>query len=70
MFCKTPGYNNPETHVSTDNRFRTHFVLIFSDLSKAQTYKNSYKYSPYHKIEILISFNYLSLFEPNEHTED
>ena len=33
---KTPGYNNPESYVLTQNRFKTFLVLIFSDLNKTQ----------------------------------
>ena len=29
---KTPGLNNPETYVLTNNRFSTYMVLIFTDL--------------------------------------
>ena len=36
---KTPGLNNTETYMLTQNRFVTYLVLIFSDLSKAQIYK-------------------------------
>ena len=32
---KTPGLNNPETHVLTHKRFKTYLVLIFTDLKKA-----------------------------------
>ena len=45
-------------------------VLIFSDLNKAQIYKKPYKNSPHQEIEILMSFDYLHLFRPNEHIED
>ena len=37
---KTPGLNNPETHVLTHNRINTLMVLIFTDLKKAKVYKN------------------------------
>ena len=67
---KTPGLNNPETYVLTHNRFNTYMVLLFRDLNKAQIYKIPYRVSPRHEIEILMSFNYLYLFRPNEHTED
>ena len=67
---KTPGLNNPETYVLTHNRFNTYIVLIFTDLTKAQIYKILYRDSPHHEIEILMSFDYLHLFRPNEHTED
>ena len=67
---KTPGLNNPETYVLTHNRFNTYMVLIFSDLNKAQIYKMPYRNSPHQEIDILMSFNYLNLFKPNEHSED
>ena len=67
---KTPGLNNPETYVLTHNRFNTNIVLIFADLKKAQIYKMPYRDSPHHEIQILMSFDYLHLFRPNEHTED
>ena len=67
---KTPGLNNPECYILTDNRFNTYMVLIFSDLNKAQIYKMPYRNSPHQEIEILMSFNYLNLFKPNEHSED
>ena len=67
---KTPGLNNPETYVLTHNRFNTYMVLIFSDLKKAQIFKMPNRDSPHHEIEILMGFDYLHLFGPNEHTED
>ena len=67
---KTPGLNNPETYVLTHNRFNTYMVLNFSDLNKAQIYKMPYRNSPHEEIEILMSFNYLKLFKPNEHSEE
>ena len=45
-------------------------VLLFTDFKKAQIYKMPYRDSPHHEIEILMSFDYLHLFRPNEHTED
>ena len=45
-------------------------VLIFNDLNKAQIYKMPYRESPHHEIEIIMSFDYLNEFKPNEHTED
>ena len=62
--------NNPETNVLTYNRSKTHLVLFFTDLKKAQIYKTPHRNSPHHKSEILMSFDYLHLFRPNEHTED
>ena len=44
-------------------------VLLFSDLNKGQIDKMPYRDSPHHEIEILMSFDYLNVFEPNEHTE-
>ena len=67
---KTPGLNNPETYIITNNRFNTYMVLIFTDLNKTQVYKIPYRNSPHQEIEILMSFDYLHLFRPNEHTED
>ena len=63
---KTPGLNNPETHVLTHNRFNTYLVLIFTDLQKAQIYKMPYRNSPHQEIEMVISFEYLQLFKPNK----
>ena len=33
LVCKSRGLNNPETYVSTHNRFNTCLVLISSDLN-------------------------------------
>ena len=54
----------------THNRFNTYIVLIFTDSKKAQIYKMPYRNSPPQEIEIVMSFDYLRLFRPNEHTED
>ena len=62
--------NNPETYVLTHNRSKTHLVLIFTDLKKAQIYKLPHRNSPHHKIEILMSFDYLHLFRPSKHSAD
>ena len=62
--------NNLETYVLTHNRFNTYLVFNFSDLNKAQIYKMPYRESPHHEIEIVISFNSLNVFQPNEHTND
>ena len=67
---KTPGLDNPETYVLTHNRFNTYLVLKFSDLNKTQFFKMPYRDSPHHEIEIVMSFNYLYLFKPNEHKEE
>ena len=70
IVLKTPGLNNPETYVLTHNRLNTYMVLIFSDLNKAQIYKMPCRVSPHQETEILMSFHYLNVFKPNEHTED
>ena len=67
---KTPGLNNPESYVLTHNRFNTYMVLIFSDLNKAHIYKMPYRDSPHHEVEILMSIDYMNVFEPNVHNED
>ena len=67
---KTPGLSNPESYVLTHSRINTYMVLLFSDLNKTQIYKIPYRDSPHHEIEILLSFDYLCLFKPYEHTED
>ena len=64
------GLNNPETYVLTNKRFNNYMVLIFTDLKKAQIYKIPYRNSPHQEIEILMSFDYLHLFRPNEHSPD
>ena len=45
-------------------------VLIVSDINKAQIYKMLYKNSLHQVIEIIMSFDYLNVFKPNEHRED
>ena len=67
---KTQGLSNPESYVLTYSRFNTYMVLLFSDLNKAQIFKLPYWDSPHHEIDILMSFDYLNVFRPNEHTED
>ena len=64
------GLNNPERYMLTDNRLNTYMVLIFSDLNIAQIYKMPYRDSPHREIEIIMSFTYVNVFKPNEHTED
>ena len=64
------GLNNPETYVLTYKRFNIYMVLFFTELNKAQIYKTPYRDSPYQEIELLMSFDYLHLFRPNEHSED
>ena len=64
------GLNNPETYVITHNRFNIYIVLIFTDLKKAQIYKMPNRNSSDREIEILMSFDYLQLFRPNEHNEN
>ena len=67
---KTPGLNNPETYVSTHNRFNTYMVLIFTDLKKAQIYKMPYRKSPHQEIEKVMRFDYLHVFGPDENIKD
>ena len=59
---------NPETYVLTYKNFNTYIILIFTGLKKAQIYKMPYRDSPHREIEIVMSFDYLHLFRPNEHT--
>ena len=66
----SPGLNNPERHVLTHNRIITYLVLIFSDINKTQIFKTPNTKSLHREIEIIMSFKYLKLFNPNEHTED
>ena len=54
----------------THNGFNTYIVLIFADLKKAQIYKMPYRDSPHHEIEILMSFDYLHVFGPDENNKD
>ena len=67
---KRPGLASPESYVLKHARFNKYMVLIFTDLNKAQIYKMLYKKNPHKDIEKLMSFDYLHLFRPNEHTED
>ena len=67
---KTPGLNNPEYYVLTHNRFNTYLVLIYSDLKKAQIYKMPYRDSPHHEIEVVMNFDYLHVFGPDENNKD
>ena len=69
-FCKTPGLKFSETYVLTHDRFNTYLLLFFSDLDEAQSYKMPYRESPHHEIEKFMGVKILSLFKPNEHTED
>ena len=62
--------NNPESYVLTNNRFNNYKVLIFTNLKKAQRYKIPCRNSSHQGNEILMSFDYLHLYRPNEHTED
>ena len=62
--------NNPETYVLIHNRFNTYLVLIFTDLKKAQIYKLLYRNSPHQEIEIVMSFDYLHVFGPEENNKD
>ena len=67
---ETPGLNIPETYVLTHNRLNTYMVSISSDLNKAPIYKMPYRNSPHDEIEIVMKFNSLNVFKPDEHTED
>ena len=67
---KTPGLNNPETYVLTHNRFNTYIVLTIADLKKAQIYKTPYRNSSHREIEIVMSFDYLHVFGPDENNKD
>ena len=62
--------NKPETYVLAHIRFNNYTVLIFTDLKKAQIYRIPYRNSPHQEIEMLINFDYLHLFRPNEDRED
>ena len=62
---KTQGLNNPESYVLTHNTFNTNMDLLFSDLNKAQIYKMPYRDGPHQEIEILMTFDYLNVFKPN-----
>ena len=64
--CRTPGLNNPETHVLTHNRLNTYLVLIFTDLKKTQTYKIPYRNSHHQEIDIVTKIDYQHLFKPIE----
>ena len=67
---KTPGLSNPESYLLKCAGFNTYMVLVITDLNKAQIYKMPNRDSPHHEIEILMSFDYLHLFRPNEDTEE
>ena len=67
---ETPGLSNLESYVLKYAGFNTYMVVVFTDLNKAHIYKMPYRDSPHQEIEILMSFDYLHLFRPNEHTED
>ena len=67
---KTPGLNNPETYVLSHNRFNTFMLLIFTDLKKAQIYKMPYRNSLHQEIEVVMSFDYLHVFGPDENNKD
>ena len=67
---KIPGLSNPKSFVLKHARFNTYMVLLFTDLNKAQIYKMPSRISPHRKIELVMNFDYLNVFRPNEHTED
>ena len=62
--------NNPESYVLKHASFNTYMVLLFPDFNKTQIYKVLSRISPHREIEIVMSFDYLNVFRPNEHTED
>ena len=64
------GLNNPETYVLTHNRFSTYMALIFTDSKKAQIYKIQHRKSRHQEIEIVMSFDYLHVFGPDENDKD
>ena len=43
---------------------------LFTDLNKTQIYKMPYRDSLHYEIEMLMNFDYLNVFRPNELTED
>ena len=45
-------------------------TLIFSVSGISQIYEMPMRDNPHHEIEILMSFNYLTLFKAKKHTED
>ena len=44
-------------------------VQLFTDLNKAQIHKMPSRISPHREIEMVMSFGYLNVLRPNEHTE-
>ena len=56
--------------MSTNNRFNTYLVFIFSDSNEIHIYKMLIRDSPHHEMELNMSFTFLNLLKPNEHTED
>ena len=70
MVDEKPRLISPETYVLTHSRFNTYLANIFSDLNKTEIYKMPYRDSPHNEIEIPMSSDYLSVFQPNGHTED
>ena len=67
---KVTGVNNPKRYILTHNRFNTYMLLIFDDLNRAQIYKMPNRVSLHEEIKILMSFDYLNVLKPNEHTQD
>ena len=67
---KTPGINNRETYVLTHNRFNTYIVLIFTVLKKTQIYKMPCRNSSHREIDVVMSFDYLHKFGPDEDNKD
>ena len=54
----------------TKTCFVTYIVLIFGDLNKTQIHKMPYRRNPQKEIGMLMTFNYLNVFKPNNYTED
>ena len=66
---KTPGLNNPETYLLSNNRFIDYLVLIFVSKKKAQIYTFPNRVDEYDTIRLIIEFEYKRLFRPNNHLE-
>ena len=67
---KALGFNNPKTYVLTHSRFNIFMVFIFWWFKKKLKYmKRPRKVASHFEIEILMSYNYFNMFEPNERTQ-
>ena len=67
---KTPGLNNPETYVLTNNRFNTYIVSNFIDLKKTQIYKMPCRNSSHREIKMAMKIDYLHVFGPDKNNKD